>query len=234
MARILTSAASWVLVGKLVGDSGRLNYLLIGNASVAGVGTFAVAAAAWERWDGTYSLLVAAPNSMAPAMMGRMAIWVLHWVASSLCTFAVLLAVFGLRLSFPALLVVPLGRRVAGLEHVRVVALPRRVDRTNPCAAKHRDQRPDHGHLGAQRRYGARGLLATVGAGHRCRLAGDACLGGDPLRPGGRPGVGRRSGVRVGDSGLPRVARARALDHRSNCTGRASQRLDPFVVNGAP
>ncbi|MEI9939066.1 MAG: ABC transporter permease [Pseudomonadota bacterium] len=109
MARILTSAASWVLVGKLVGDAGRLDYLLIGNASVAGVGTFAVAASAWERWDGTYPLLVAAPSSMAPAMMGRMAIWVLHWVASSLCTFALLLAVFGLRLSFPALLVVPLG-----------------------------------------------------------------------------------------------------------------------------
>jgi len=109
MARILTSAASWVLVGELVGDAGRLNYLLIGNASIAGVGTFAVAAAAWERWDGTYSLLVAAPSSMAPAMMGRMAIWIFHWVASSLCTFAVLLTVFGWHLPFPALLVIPLG-----------------------------------------------------------------------------------------------------------------------------
>jgi len=109
MARILTSAASWVLVGKLVGDPGRLDYLLVGNASVAGVGTFAVAAAAWERWDGTYSLLLAAPNSMAPAMMGRMAIWIFHWVASSLCTFGVLLTVFGWHLSSAALLVVPLG-----------------------------------------------------------------------------------------------------------------------------
>ena len=109
LSRILTSAASWVLVGRLLGDPARLNYLLIGNAAVAGVGTFAVAASAWERWDGTYALLVAAPRSMAPAMMGRMAVWVMHWVGSSLCTFAFLIVVFGFRPPFPALLVVPLG-----------------------------------------------------------------------------------------------------------------------------
>jgi ABC-2 type transport system permease protein len=108
LARILTSAASWVLVGRLVGDQAALDYLLVGNASIAGVGTFGVAVAAWERWDGTYPLLVLAPTSMAPALMGRMAVWVLHWIGSSLCTFAVLVLVFRWPLAFPeALAIVP-------------------------------------------------------------------------------------------------------------------------------
>jgi ABC-2 type transport system permease protein len=94
LSRILTGAASWVLVGRLLGDTTRLNYLLVGNAAVAGVGTFAVAASAWERWDGTYALLVVAPRSMAPAMMGRMAVWILHWIGSSFATFVFLWLAF--------------------------------------------------------------------------------------------------------------------------------------------
>ncbi len=94
LSRILTGAASWVLVGRLLGDTARLNYLLVGNAAVAGVGTFAVAASAWERWDGTYALLVVAPRSMAPAMMGRMAVWILHWIGSSFATFVFLWLAF--------------------------------------------------------------------------------------------------------------------------------------------
>jgi len=94
LSRILTGAASWVLVGRLLGDTARLNYLLLGNAAVAGVGTFAVAASAWERWDGTYALLVVAPGSMAPAMMGRMAVWILHWIGSSFATFVFLWLAF--------------------------------------------------------------------------------------------------------------------------------------------
>jgi ABC-2 type transport system permease protein len=109
MARILTNAVIWVLVGRLVDDPNRLQYLLVGNASVAGVGTFAIAASAWERWDGTYALSLIAPNSMVPAMMGRMAVWVLHWVGSALCTSLAFVLLLGWRPLFPEALLFPLG-----------------------------------------------------------------------------------------------------------------------------
>jgi ABC-2 type transport system permease protein len=109
LARILTSAAIWVLLGRMTGASSQTDYLLIGNAAVAGVGTFAIAAAAWDRWEGTYPLLVVAPGSMAPALMGRMSIWIWHWVGSSLATFAFLMIAFGWRPAPVRLLPVPAG-----------------------------------------------------------------------------------------------------------------------------
>jgi ABC-2 type transport system permease protein len=93
----------------MTGAPGQAEYLLVGNAAVAGVGTFAIASAAWDRWEGTYPLLIAAPGSMAPALMGRMAIWIGHWIASSFAAFAVLALVFGWRPPWTALLPVPAG-----------------------------------------------------------------------------------------------------------------------------
>ncbi|GGB99732.1 hypothetical protein GCM10007205_06320 [Oxalicibacterium flavum] len=107
MLRILTSVLIWVLVGRLLGSEEILYYLLIGNAATAGMGSWAIAAAAWDRYDGTYPLLVIAPANLAPAIMGRMSIWALGWIVSSLLTFLILLVAFDFRLRWDVLAVVP-------------------------------------------------------------------------------------------------------------------------------
>ena len=109
LSRILTSAMIWVLLGRMTGAPGQTEYLLIGNAAVAGVGTFAIAASAWDRWEGTYPLLVVAPTSMVPALMGRMSIWIGHWFASSMAAFIFLMVVFGWRPSPILFLPVPIA-----------------------------------------------------------------------------------------------------------------------------
>jgi len=109
LARIITSAAIWVLLGRMTQVPGQAEYLLVGSAATAGVGSFAIAAAAWDQWEGTYPLLVIAPTPMAPALMGRMFIWVGHWIASAFAAFAILMLVFGWRPDWHALLAVPIG-----------------------------------------------------------------------------------------------------------------------------
>jgi ABC-2 type transport system permease protein len=94
MLRIVTNVVMWVMMGKLLHSPEQLHYLLIGNAAVAGLGTFALPAASWDRFDGTHSLLVMSPSSLAPSVMGRMSIWMFGWIASSLLTFAILLLAF--------------------------------------------------------------------------------------------------------------------------------------------
>jgi len=107
MLRILTSVLVWVLVGRLLNSPSTLNYLLIGNAATAGLGTWAVAAAAWDRYSGTYPLLVIAPANLAWAIMGRMSIWMFGWIVSSLLTFAFLFAIFDLRPHWQAIAALP-------------------------------------------------------------------------------------------------------------------------------
>jgi ABC-2 type transport system permease protein len=99
MLRILTTVFLWILMGQLLGSPEKLHYLMIGFASTAGVGSFAVAAASWDRLDGTYPLLVIAPVSVAPALMGRMAIWMFGWIASAAVAFFVVTFSFRWQLS---------------------------------------------------------------------------------------------------------------------------------------
>jgi ABC-2 type transport system permease protein len=94
MMRILTNVFVWVLLGRLLGSAEKLHYLMVGFAATAGVGTFAVAAASWDRLDGTYSLLVIAPSSIAPALFGRMSIWMFGWIASAVLTFFIVTLAF--------------------------------------------------------------------------------------------------------------------------------------------
>lgn len=96
MLRILTNVMIWVLMGRLLGSPAKLQYLLIGNAAAAGLGTFALPAATWDRMDGTYPLMVIAPSSQIPAVLGRMSVWMFGWIASSLLTFAILFAAFSI------------------------------------------------------------------------------------------------------------------------------------------
>jgi len=94
MLRILTNVFVWVLLGRLLGSPEKLHYLIVGFAATAGVGTFAVAAASWDRLDGTYPLLVVAPGSIAPALFGRMSVWMFGWIASAFVTFFIVTLAF--------------------------------------------------------------------------------------------------------------------------------------------
>ncbi len=107
MVRILTNVMLWVLMGRLLASPARLHYLLIGNAATAGVGTFAIVVATWERYDGTFPLLVAAPSPLAPAVMGRMSVWMFGWIASALLTFFLLALYFDFRTSWQAVATIP-------------------------------------------------------------------------------------------------------------------------------
>lgn len=109
LPRILTSAAILVLVGKLLGSEEHLQYLLVGNASIAGVGTFAIGMATSDRIDGTYQLQIAAPGSMIPALLGRLSVWAIHWFLSGLAAFIFLIIAFEWRPSFPNIVFVPIG-----------------------------------------------------------------------------------------------------------------------------
>ena len=99
MLRLVCSILLWSLMGKMMGSTETLRYLLIGNAVTAGIGTFIVASCCWDRMEGTYSLLVAAPASLVPLFLGRPSIWAFGWVASALLSTA--LVSFGFDLALP-------------------------------------------------------------------------------------------------------------------------------------
>jgi ABC-2 type transport system permease protein len=110
LLRVTTSAATWVLFGRLLGSDERLYFLLIGQVVIAGpqyVG-WTVPAFTWDRmFIGTYPLLVAAPVSLVPAMMGRTSIWLLNGIVTSLVTLVILFPVFGLAIPVSGLFWMP-------------------------------------------------------------------------------------------------------------------------------
>lgn len=115
LVRMASMAMTWVLLGRLLDSQEILYFLLVGNALIVGAQAagWAAAAATWDRMDGTYPLLVAAPTSLAPVLIGRTLVWFLNAVASSLVTFVVLIAVFRMPLPVSALLVLPIAVVIA-------------------------------------------------------------------------------------------------------------------------
>jgi ABC-2 type transport system permease protein len=110
MLRISTNAFAWVLLGRVVGSEARVTYLLVGNAVATGpaAALWASNATTWARYDGTHPLLVIAPVSLIPAVMGRTSIWLLNGVATSIATFALMGVAFGYRPVGPGAWLVPL------------------------------------------------------------------------------------------------------------------------------
>lgn len=102
LVRTVSSAMLWVLLGRLLGEVQTAEFLLIGNAVLTGPSSvcWAIAAATWDRSDGTYPLLVVSPSSLVPAIAGRSFIWVLNGILTSWVIFAILGV--GFDLSFPA------------------------------------------------------------------------------------------------------------------------------------
>lgn len=109
MLRILTNAFVWVLLGRLTGSAERVSYLLVGNAMAVGAAAalWASNATTWPRYDGSHAFLVIAPSGLVPAVLGRTSIWLYNGVATSLASFAVLLAAFGIRPPLVALFWLP-------------------------------------------------------------------------------------------------------------------------------
>ena len=107
--RVITVAGTWVLLGRLLGSQDWLEYLLIGQAIIVGpqAAGWAVPSSTWNRYDGIYPMLVIAPSSIAPSIIGRSSIWLLNGIATSLITFLVLATAFRLPLPFPRVLLVP-------------------------------------------------------------------------------------------------------------------------------
>ena len=111
MVQIVAQAVFFSLFARLFDSPEQERFMLIGNAVAVGALTasWTIGQAGRDRGDGTYPLLVIAPSSLVPAVMGRTSIWLAAGVATTLGTFLVLGALFDLALPWPdTLLIVPL------------------------------------------------------------------------------------------------------------------------------
>ena len=112
MVQIIAQAAFFSLFARLFDSPQHEHFLLIGNAVAVGAHTasWAIFASTWDRRAGTYPLLVIAPASLIPVIVGRSAVWMAAGVATSVITFVVLGAIFDFSLPWSnALLLVPLS-----------------------------------------------------------------------------------------------------------------------------
>jgi len=77
--RVLAQTTFFALIGQLLGSPLKVEYLLVGNSIMVGceAALLAVQATTWERFDGTYPLLVVAPASMLPSVVGRTSAWLI-------------------------------------------------------------------------------------------------------------------------------------------------------------
>jgi len=109
LLRTLCSALVWVLLGRMLRDQDTAQFLLIGNAVLTGPSSvcWTIAAATWDRSDGTYPLLVISPSRLMAAIAGRSFIWVLNGIVTSWLVFVILGIGFGLDFPVRALLFVP-------------------------------------------------------------------------------------------------------------------------------
>ena len=98
-------------IARLFDSPEHERFLLIGNAVFSGIMlvSWTVLSTNWDRRSGTYPLLVIAPSSMVPAIMGRTSIWFLGGAATALSVLFILGTLFDLVLPWPeTLFIVPL------------------------------------------------------------------------------------------------------------------------------
>jgi ABC-2 type transport system permease protein len=96
LVRVGAAAATWVLLGRVVGSEDLVRFLLIGNIISAGAGAaaFAIPASTWDRNDGTYPLLIVAPNSVFLSILGRTIVWGINGILTSFAALVILNLVF--------------------------------------------------------------------------------------------------------------------------------------------
>lgn len=108
-ARILTQVAFFASIGRLLGSSGQVRFLLVGNAvMVAASGALTVTVSTtWERGAGTLPLLVASPSSPVLVLMGRSVWFIANGLITSLGALLIVAPLFDVALPwsrFPWLL----------------------------------------------------------------------------------------------------------------------------------
>jgi ABC-2 type transport system permease protein len=111
LPRIIAQVAFFAMLGYLLDDPDRLRFLIIGNAVFIGCQTIfvAIATSTWDRWDGTYPMLVISPTSLLPAITGRTLVWPINGIVTSVLALYAFGIALGLDFPWPeALLAVPL------------------------------------------------------------------------------------------------------------------------------
>jgi ABC-2 type transport system permease protein len=106
LLRAVAQAAFFAMLGQLIDSPERLEYLLIGNVVIVGAlaTAFVVPVSTWDRLDGTYPLMVAAPTSLLFPTVGRTLPRLMAGVATALLAYIVLSAAFTLPTPWPEVL----------------------------------------------------------------------------------------------------------------------------------
>lgn len=111
LIRILCQVAYFALIGRLIGTTNTVVFLVIGNSvfMVAQSVLLTISSTSWERLTGTYPLLVAAPAALFIVFAGRSVQWIADGAACASIALFSIAALFGIHLPMPAALVaVPL------------------------------------------------------------------------------------------------------------------------------
>ena len=108
--RSISAAGMIALLGSVLGSIEQVHYLLIGNAVMVGAhsAAWALQSSTWDRFDGTYPMLVISPAGLRPSVAGRAGIWVFGGFITSLTTFVALALLFRMPIAFPGAFLAPL------------------------------------------------------------------------------------------------------------------------------
>lgn len=116
LVRVLCQVAFFALIGRLLGSTQTVHFLLVGNAVYVAASTamFVVQSTSWERLAGTLPLLVASPAHPFTVFAGRSVQWLLDGLSVGTVALFGLGPLFGLPLDLPtALLAIPLMAAIA-------------------------------------------------------------------------------------------------------------------------
>jgi ABC-2 type transport system permease protein len=111
LARLLCQVAFFALIGRLIGPREVTTFLVVGNGVFVSAQAvlLTVSSTAWERFTGTFPLLVAAPGALFTVFAGRSVQWMLDGVACATVSLFAMGPLFGVALPMPsALVAVPL------------------------------------------------------------------------------------------------------------------------------
>jgi len=109
--RTAAQAAFFAMLGQLLDSPERLEYLVIGNMVVVGALATAIAVpqSTWDRFEGTYPLVVAAPSSILFPTLGRTSSRLVGAFLTSVIAFVILSWLFTIPRPWPEILaLVPL------------------------------------------------------------------------------------------------------------------------------
>ncbi|WP_128378555.1 ABC transporter permease [Streptomyces cavernae] len=101
--RVVAQVSFFALIGRMLGDPGQTQFLLVGNAVLlaAMVGMYAVNMVSWERNAGTLPLLAAGPTHPAVVLTARGSYLILDGTLSASGALLVTAHLFGMPLPWP-------------------------------------------------------------------------------------------------------------------------------------